>query len=76
MSECLGIYILDTSIINKIKSSNRNNNLSYDVIQKLSKKQNISAFDIGSRYWLDVESPLIVERNKSIVKQIIKEMKQ
>ncbi len=77
MSECLGIYILDTGIIKKIKSSNRkNNNLSYDVLQKLSKKQNISAFDIGSKYWLDVESPVVVERNKSIVNQIIKEMKQ
>lgn len=73
MSECLGIYILDTKILNKIKT-NKTNNLSYDVLQKLSKNDKISSFDVGKKYWLDVESPVIVERNKAFVKQIIKEM--
>lgn len=74
MSECLGIYILDTKILNKIKT-NKTNNLSYDVLQKLSKNDKISSFDVGKKYWLDVESPVIVERNKAFVKQIIKEMR-
>ena len=73
MSECLGIYILATEILNKIKT-NKTNNLSYDVLQKLSKNDKISSFDIGKKYWLDIESPVIVERNKDFVKQIIKEM--
>lgn len=73
MSECLGVYILATKILNKIKT-NKTNNLSYDVLQKLSKNDKISSFDIGEKYWLDIESPVIVERNKDFVKQIIKEM--
>lgn len=73
MSECLGVYILDAKILSKIKT-NKNTNLSFDVLQKLSKDGKVSAYDIGKRYWLDIESPVIVERNEAFVKKIIKEM--
>jgi len=74
MSECLGVYILRTSILKKIKSNKKNNNLSYDVLQKLSKGEIISSYDIGKKLWLDIESPVIVERNLPSIKHIIKEM--
>lgn len=73
MSECLGIYVLDVKILSKIRT-NKTNNLSYDVLQKLSKNDKISSFDVGKKYWFDIESPVIVERNESFVRQIIKEM--
>jgi mannose-1-phosphate guanylyltransferase len=56
------------------RKTNKTNNLSYDVLQKLSKNGKISSFDIGKKYWFDIESPVIVERNESFVNQIIKEM--
>src|SRR3989338_6213724 len=43
-------------------------------LKKLSKNDKISSFDVGKKYWFDIESPVIVERNESFVKQIIKEM--
>jgi len=75
MAECLGIYILGTDIIKKIRSHrNSNLNLSYDLLQDLSKKGMISAFDIGKKSWMDVETPALIERKKTLVKKIIKEM--
>jgi len=41
----------------------------------LAKKKLVSAFDIGKNPWIDVESPVIIERNKKIVDNIIKQMK-
>lgn len=78
MAECLGIYILDTKILKMIKSKKdkkKEVNLSFDILQDLSKKETISAFDIGKTPWIDVESPNKVERNKILIKQIIKKMK-
>lgn len=75
MSECLGIYILSVKILSKIRN-NKTGNLSYDVLQKLSKNDRISSYDIGKKYWLDIESPVVVERNKAFVKRIIKEMER
>ena len=75
MSECLGIYILNVKILSKIRN-NKTDNLSYDVLQELSKNDKISSYDIGKKYWLDIESPVIVERNKAFVKRIIKEMER
>ena len=49
-------------------------NLSYDILQPLSKKGNVSAYNIGDKQWLDVESPVIVERNEKTVLEIIKQM--
>ncbi|MGI0002901.1 MAG: nucleotidyltransferase family protein, partial [Nitrosopumilaceae archaeon] len=48
MSECLGIYILDVKILSKIRT-NKTNNLSYDVLQKLAKNDKISSFDVGKK---------------------------
>jgi len=76
MSECLGIYILSTEILKKIKSKAKSKdvNLSSDILQDLSKQGRVSAFDIGEKQWIDVESPVTLERNKKIVMQIIKQM--
>ena len=76
MSECLGIYILSTQILKKIESKSKlkDVNLSYDVLQDLSKLGKVSAFDIGEKPWIDVESPVTLERNKKVVNQIIKQM--
>lgn len=81
-SECLGVYILGPEILKRISQLSedakngrqRNINLSHDVLQNLAKEGVISAFDIGDTPWVDVESPTILERNASSVKQIIHEM--
>jgi len=76
MAECLGVYILHTKIIQVIKSKKEKHvNLSFDVLQELSLKKMISAFDIGKTPWIDVDSPVKIERNHALVKQIIKKMK-
>ncbi len=78
MAECLGIYVLATKILKLIKSKQkrqRNINLSYDILQGLSKSKTISAFDIEKTPWIDIESPTKIERNQDFVKGIIKKMK-
>lgn len=78
MAECLGIYILDTKILKIVKSKKERRsevNLSFDVLQDLSKRKTVSAFDIGKALWMDIESPNKVERNQAIVKEIIRKMK-
>ena len=76
LSECLGIYILGKEVLKKIKVKQKQKqiNLSYDILQQLSKEGKISAFDIEDNEWLDVESPLVLERNEKTVKKIIKQM--
>ena len=76
LSECLGIYMLGKDIIKRIKAKQKQKeiNLSYDILQQLSKEGKISAFDIGETEWIDVESPMILERNEKTVKKIIKQM--
>ena len=76
LSECLGIYMLGKDIIKRIKTKQKQKeiNLSYDILQQLSKEGKISAFDIEDKEWLDVESPMVVERNQKTVKKIIKQM--
>lgn len=76
MAECLGVYILGSDIIRKIqqKSKRKHINLSYDILEELSIEGKVSAYDIGNKQWLDVESPTILERNESQVKKIIKQM--
>jgi mannose-1-phosphate guanylyltransferase len=78
MAECLGIYILATKILKLIKSKRkrqRNINLSYDILQELSKNKTVSAFDMEKTPWIDIESPTKIERNQELVKSIIKKMK-
>jgi mannose-1-phosphate guanylyltransferase len=75
MSECLGIYIIDSKIINTIKTRKqmkKDLNLSYDILQPLSKKGKIAAYDIVKTQWIDIDSPTRVDRNKELVDSIIK----
>lgn len=74
MSECLGVYILSNKILNKIKKTKKQVNLSFDVLEELSKNDTISAYDIGKTPWIDVESPVVIDRYQKLVKQIIKQM--
>jgi len=75
LSECLGVYMLSTDVISRIKKLKKKQvNLSFDILQKLSKEGKISAYDIGNTEWLDAESPMILERNEKTVKKIIKQM--
>ena len=76
LSECLGIYMLGKDIIKRIKAKQKQKeiNLSYDILQQLSKEGKISAFDIGNNEWIDAESPMVLERNEKTVKKIIKQM--
>jgi len=77
--ECLGVYILKTKILEEIKKKSKSKkqiNLSFDILEKLSKKKLVCAYDIGNRPWIDVESPTILERNKKTVNQIIQQMKK
>jgi mannose-1-phosphate guanylyltransferase len=76
MSECLGVYILDSKILKTIKSkkTRKELNLSYDVLQPLSKKGEISSYDIGKQPWIDIDSPSRVEREKELVNSIIKRL--
>ena len=76
LSECLGVYMLGKDIIQKIKVKKKQKkiNLSYDILQQLSKEGKISAFDIGNNEWIDAESPSYLERNQKTVKKIIKQM--
>jgi mannose-1-phosphate guanylyltransferase len=77
LSECLGIYMLGKEIIQKIKKKKQKQvNLSCDILQQLSKESKVSAFDIAETGWIDVESPMILERNKKLVTKIIKQMEQ
>lgn len=76
LSECLGIYILGKEVIKRIKAKTKQKeiNLSFDILQQLSKEGKISAYDIGDKEWIDAESPMVLERNKIVVKKIIKQM--
>jgi mannose-1-phosphate guanylyltransferase len=76
LSECLGIYMLGKDIIKKIKKkkSQKQINLSYDILQELSKEGKVSAYDIAEKEWIDAESPMVLERNEKLVTKIIKQM--
>ena len=76
LSECLGIYMLGKDIIEKIKKkkSQKQINLSYDILQELSKEGKVSAYDIAEKEWVDAESPMVLERNEKLVTKIIKQM--
>ena len=75
MHECLGIYILSSTVIDKIRESNEYDlNLSFDILEPMVKQQSVCAFDIGDTLWIDAESPNIISRNKNRVDHIIREM--
>ncbi len=75
MAECLGVYILDSKILKIIKLKKprkKDLNLSYDILQPLSKSGEIAAYDIGKTPWIDIDSPTRVDRNSDLVDAIIK----
>ena len=76
LSECLGIYMLGKEIIEKIKKKKNQKqvNLSYDILEQLSKEGKVSAYDIAGKEWIDAESPMVLERNEKVVAKIIKQM--
>ncbi|MDH3610668.1 MAG: nucleotidyltransferase family protein [Nitrosopumilus sp.] len=76
MSECLGIYILGKGIIKNIKAKSKQKeiNLSFDILQELSKNGKVSSYDIGNNQWIDADSPMKLDRNQKEVKKIIKQM--
>ena len=50
LSECLGIYMLGKEIIERIKKKKKKQvNLSFDILQELSKEGKVSAHDIEQR---------------------------
>ena len=60
----------------KTKNKTKKNiNLSSDIFEKLTSEKTITTFNIGKNPWLDVESPVIVERYQKDIKKIIKQMK-
>ena len=67
--------MLGKEIIERIKKKKKKQvNLSFDILQELSKEGKISAHDIEQREWIDAESPMILERNEKVVTKIIKQM--
>lgn len=73
--ECTGIYILSGKILGMIKKSGKKSpNLSYDILQDLSKESLVSSFDLGRTPWVDVESPVVLERRGEDIKKIIRQM--
>lgn len=68
LAECLGIYVLDPGIIDEIGAAPGGGgggvNLSSDVLERLAAESRVGAYDIGDAEWLDVESPVIVDRNR------------
>ncbi len=77
MSECLGIYMLQKKILDRIKEKRVDAvNLSYDILEPLADEGKVCAFDIGNTDWIDAESPVILERNKRIVQKITRQMER
>ncbi len=55
LSECLGesTYLEKKSLNESRQNKNKNKiNLSYDILQQLSKEGKISAYDIGDKEWM------------------------
>lgn len=76
MSECLGIYIFSNEFLSRVKKirSGKKVNLSLDILQNISANDMIHAYDIGETPWIDVESPVKIERNMELVKKIVNRM--
>ena len=75
LSECLGVYMLDGSVISRLRACGPGQvNLSYDVLQPMAAEGKLAAYDIGRSGWLDVESPAVLERNAAYARRIISRM--
>ena len=76
--ECLGIYLFNKEILKHIEKTTRRQgsiNLSFDVLEKLTRKDKLYCYDIGKVDWIDAESPAKLERNKDRATAIIEQMK-
>ena len=75
LSECLGIYMMGREVLERARRRGPGQvNLSYDVLQPLAAEARLSAYDIGTAGWLDVESPAVLERNSAEAGRIISAM--
>ncbi|MBI2547252.1 MAG: nucleotidyltransferase family protein [Candidatus Aenigmarchaeota archaeon] len=75
--ECLAIYILNKRILDYIEKEIKQKpsvNLSFDILQKMPPNEKLFAFDIGDNDWVDIESPIKVERNIDVIRKIIEQM--
>jgi len=75
--ECLGVYVFNKKILDYIereKERKGNVNLSFDILQKLPSNEKLFAYDIKDLPWIDVESPIKIERNIDYVRAILKQM--
>ncbi|MBI4258292.1 MAG: nucleotidyltransferase family protein [Thaumarchaeota archaeon] len=75
--ESLGIYVFDKTFLRflrKVSSRRQQINLSYDALSKLPKNGTFYAYDIGNTPWIDVESQVKIERNTSLVEEILSKM--
>jgi len=73
MSECLGIYVLDSSVLRDVRARAAGSgrvDLSYDILQPMAAAGRVSAYDIGGAEWLDVESPVVLDRNARVAAKI------
>lgn len=72
--ECLGIYMLGDNVMQAIREKRGHVNLSYDILEELSKTDTVMSYDIGSTPWVDIESPIILDRHHDTIQTIIQQM--
>ncbi|MXX20958.1 MAG: nucleotidyltransferase family protein [Cenarchaeum sp. SB0665_bin_23] len=72
--ECLGIYVLGDYVMQSIREKRGHVNLSYDILEGLSKAGTILSYDIGTTPWADIESPTVIHRQHNTIQTIIKQM--
>lgn len=77
MPECLGVYIMSPKILRAIQTRGKKKvDLSYDILGPLASRGSLCAHDIGKADWIDVESPVTLDRNAGRVRRIIEQMAQ
>lgn len=77
LPECLGIYLFSHQFVAGLKRIRKEKlNLSVGVLQRISSSDRFYAYDIGETPWIDVESPVKIERNIGLVKEIVRGMQR
>ena len=75
MPECLGVYVLSAGVLDVVRGKAARKkggvNLSYDVLEELAGRGEVSAYDIGDSPWVDAESPAALDRNADAVRRIV-----
>jgi NDP-sugar pyrophosphorylase family protein len=78
--ESAGIYLFDNKIFDVLHSKSTESNkgifdLSYDILAKIPKggEYKLFSYEISCRniYWMDIESPAHIDRNRKLVDKII-----